>query len=164
MNMHTVLKPPPAAERPVLQAQAWRLSFPAAAPDQQPPLAVINEPSNVVVVATAVELNDALALAADPGDGSLMVVWVPSATGSAVDLDSRLHTWIRQDLAPNQSPVHASIKTVRATCSDTRAVIYAAPEHLSDTMDAVARFTLAARHTAALEACMAATENRAIHI
>jgi hypothetical protein len=158
MNMHTVLKPPSAADRPVLQAQAWRLSFLAAAPDQQhPPLAVINEPSNVVAVATPIELTDALAMAAGPGDGSLMVIWVPSATGSAVDLDSRLHAWIRQDLAPNQSPVHASIKTVRATCSETRAVIYAAPEHLSDTMDAVARFTLAARHTAALEARMAAT-------
>jgi hypothetical protein len=157
MNMHTVLKPPPMADRPVLQAQAWRISYLAAAPEQQPPLAVINEPSNVVAVAAPIELTDALAMAAGPEDGSLLVVWVPSATGNVVDLDTRLHAWIRRDLAPNQSPVHASIKTVRVTCSDTRAVIYAAPEHLSDTMDAVARFTLAARQTTALEARMAAT-------
>jgi hypothetical protein len=145
------------ADRPVLQAQAWRISFLAAAPQQQPPLAVINEPSNVVAVATPIELTDTLAVSASPEDGSLLVVWVPSAAGNAVDLDSRLHAWIRRDLAPNQSPVHASIKTVRVTCSDTRAVIYAAPEHLSDTMDAVARFTLATRQTSALEARMAAT-------
>jgi hypothetical protein len=156
MNMHTVLKPAPVADPPVPQAQAWRISFPAAAPAQQPALAVINEPINVVAVAAPIELTDALAASA-PQDGSLLVVWVPSATGNIVDLDTRLHAWIRRDLAPNQSPVHASIKTVRVTCSDTRAVIYAAPEHLSDTMDAVARFTLAARQTTALEARMAAT-------
>jgi hypothetical protein len=45
----------------------------------------------------------------------------------------------------------------RWPCSDTSAVIYAAPEHRSDTMDAVARFALAARQTAAPEARMAAT-------
>jgi hypothetical protein len=157
MNIHTVPQPPPVADRPVLQVQAWRISYLAAAPEQQPPLAVINEPSNVVAVATPVELTDALAMSAGPQDGSLLVVWVPSSAGNGVDLDSRLHAWIRRDLAPNQSPVHASIKTIRATCSDTRAVVYAAPEHLSDTMDAVARFTLAARQTSALEARMAAT-------
>jgi hypothetical protein len=157
MNIHTILKPPPAADRPAAQAQAWRISYLPAAPEQQAALAVINEPSNVVAVATPVDLPDALAASARPGDGSLLVVWVPSAAGNAVDLDSRLHAWIRRDLAPGQSPVHASIKTVRVTCTDTRAVIYAASEHLSDTMDAVARFTLATRQTAALEARMAAT-------
>jgi hypothetical protein len=145
------------ADRPVLQAQAWRISFPATAPAEQPPLSVINEPSNVVAVAHPIELADALAMSAGPPDGSLLVIWVPSAAGSAVDLDSALHAWIRRDLAPNQSPVHASIKTVRVSCSDTRSVIHAAPEHLSDTMDAVARFTLAARQTSALEVRMAAT-------
>jgi hypothetical protein len=157
MNVHTILKPPPAADRPIPQAQAWRIAFLPAAPEQQPALAVINEPSNVVAVATPVELSDVLAMSSRPPDGSLLVVWVPSAAGNTVGLDSQLHAWIRRDLPPNQSPVHASIKTVRATCSDTRAIIYAAPEHLSDTMDAVARFTLATRQTSALEARMAAT-------
>ena len=157
MNVHTIIKPSPVAERPVLQAQAWRISFLDEAPAQQPPLAVINEPSNVVAVAAPVELKEALSMTAGPADGSLVVIWVPSSAGGSVDLDSKLHAWIRRDLAPNQSPVHASIKTVRVTCSDTSAVIYAAPEHLSDTMDAVARFTLAARQTAALEARMTAT-------
>jgi hypothetical protein len=127
-------------ERPVVQAQAWRISFLAAAPAQQPPLAVIKEPSNVVAVAAPVELTEALSLAAGPAGGSLLVIWAPSSAGGSVDLDSNLHAWIRRDLAANQSPVHASIN----------------PEHLSDTMDAVARFTLAARQTAALEARMAA--------
>jgi hypothetical protein len=157
MNVHTVIKAPPVAERPVLQAQAWRISYLPEAPEPHTALAVINEPNNLVAVATPVELSDALGQSARPDDDSLMVVWVPSAAGNVVDLDTRLHAWIRRDLAPNQSPVHASIKTVRVNATDTRAVIYAAPEHLSDTMDAVARFTLAARATAALEARMAAT-------
>ena len=156
MNIHTILKSPPT-ERPVHQAQAWRISFLAAAPVQQTPLAVISEPCNVVAVAAPVELANALALSDGPEDGSLLVVWVPAAAGNAADLDSRLHAWIRRDLAANQSPVQASIKTVRVVCTDTRAVIYAAPEHLSDAMDAVARFTLAGRHTTALEGRMAAT-------
>jgi hypothetical protein len=157
MNVQTIIKPPPVAERPVGQAQAWRISFLDEAPAQQSPLAVINEPNNVVAVAAPVELMEALSMAARPVDGSLLVVWVPSSAGGSVDIDGTLHAWIRRDLAPNRPPVHASIKTVRVTCADTSAVIYAAPEHLSDTMDAVARFTLAARQTAALEARMAAT-------
>ena len=160
MNVHAIIKSSPAADLPVPQAQAWRISYLDAAPEQAA-LAVINEPSNAVAVATPVELSDVLGnvldLSARPCDGSLLVVWVPSSAGTAGDLDSRLHAWIRRDLAANQSPVHASIKTVRVTCTATRAVIYAAPEHLSDTMDAVARFALATRQTSVLEARMAAT-------
>jgi hypothetical protein len=157
MNVHTILKPPPVADRPALQAQAWRISYLPEAPEPHAALAVINEPNNLVAVATPVDLSDALGLSAARSDDSLMVVWVPSAAGNPVDLDTRLHAWIRRDLAANQSPVHASIKTVRVNATETRAVIYAAPEHLSDAMDAVARFALAARQTAALEARMAAT-------
>jgi hypothetical protein len=157
MNIHTVFKPALVPDRPAPQAQAWRISFQAALLEHQTALAIINEPSNVVAVAAPIELTSALALSASPPDGSLTVVWVPSAAGNMGDLDTQLHAWIRQDLAPNQSPVHASIKTVRITCSDTRAVIYAASEHLSDAMDAVVRFTLAARQTVALETRMAAT-------
>jgi hypothetical protein len=161
MNVHAIIKSPPVTDRPLAQAQAWRISYLPAAPKEPPPLAVINEPHNVVAVATPVEMSDVLANGPDaparPLDDSLLVVWVPSAAGNTVDLDSQLHAWIRRDLPANQSPVHASIKTVRVTATDTRAIIYAAPEHLSDTMDAVARFTLAARQTVALEARMAAT-------
>jgi hypothetical protein len=161
MNVHAIIKTPPVADRPVPQAQAWRISYLDAAPEPQAALAVINEPSNAVAVATPLELSDVLGnapdLSARPADGSFLVIWVPVAAGAAADLDSRLQAWIRSDLPANQSPVHASIKTVRVTCTDTRAVIYAAPEHLSDTMDAVARFALAMRTTAVLEARMAAT-------
>jgi len=161
MNVHAIIKSAPVADRPVPQAQAWRISYLDAAPEPQAALAVIHEPSNAVAVATPVELSDVLGnvldLSAPIADGSLLVVWVPAASGAASDLDSRLHAWIRRDLPANQSPVHASIKTVRVTCTDARAVIYAAPEHLSDTMDAVARFALAMRTTATLEARMAAT-------
>jgi hypothetical protein len=171
MNVHTIPKAPSPADRPALQAQAWRISYLAAAPQEQAPqaqapLAVISEPSNVVAVAAPVELADVLAdaqadvqaMPAGRQDDSLLAVWVPAAAaGQASDLDSRLNAWIRGDLAPNRAPVQASIKTIRIVCTDTRAIVYAAPEQLSEAMDALARFTLAARQTSALEARMAAT-------
>jgi hypothetical protein len=171
MNVHTIPKAPSPADRPALQAQAWRISYLAAAPQEQAPLAqaplaVISEPSNVVAVAAPVELADVLAdaqadvqaMSAGRQDDSLLAVWVPAAAaGQASDLDSRLNAWIRGDLAPNRAPVQASIKTIRIVCTDTRAIVYAAPEQLSEAMDALARFTLAARQTSALEARMAAT-------
>jgi hypothetical protein len=165
MNVHTIPKAPAPADRPVLQTQAWRISYLAAASDEQVPLAVINEPSNVVAVAAPVDLADVLADAgadahvrsAGRQDDSLLVVWVPAAAGQTSDLDSRLAAWIRGDLAPNRAPVQASIKTIRVVCTDTRSIVYAAPEQLSEAMDALVRFTLAARQTAALEARMAAT-------
>jgi hypothetical protein len=157
MNMHTIPKAPSGADRPALQVQAWRISFPAVASEEHAPLAVINEPINVVAVAAPVDLTDTLAMSTSPQDGSLLVVWVPAAAAHAIDLESRLQAWIRGDLAPSRVPVQASIKTIRVICTDTRSVVYAVPEQLSEAMDALARFTLAARQTAALEARMAAT-------
>ncbi|HEY6256412.1 MAG TPA: hypothetical protein VIY51_11540 [Xanthobacteraceae bacterium] len=146
----------PAAER-ALQVQAWCISYLAALPEEQVALAVIREPSPVVAVANPIALADALAMPANPDEGSLLVIWVPPGAGHPADLDGELQAFMARDLAPHRAPVHASIKTIRATCSETRAVIYASPEHLADGMDAVARFTLAARQTAALEAQMTAT-------
>jgi hypothetical protein len=148
---------PAVADRAVPQAQAWRIAYLTAAPERQTPLAVISEPRPVVAVANPIELADAIAMTASPLDDSLFVVWVPSNVALPADLDGALQAWIRRDLPPNRSPVQASIKTVRVICADTRAVIYAVPEHLSEAMDAVARFALAARQTADLEARMAAT-------
>jgi hypothetical protein len=155
--MQAELKTPPAADKAASQAQAWKISYLAAAPAGQSPLAVISEPRAVVAVASPIELAEAMAMPAGPREDSLLVVWVPSAVGVPVDLDSSLQTWIRRDLPPNRAPVQASIKTVRVVCTETRSIIYAVPEHLSEAMDAVARFTLAARQTADLEAQVAAT-------
>jgi hypothetical protein len=155
--MQAELKTPPAADKATSKAQAWRISYLAAAPAGQAPLAVISEPRAVVAVASPIELADAIAMPVEPREDSLLVIWVPSAVGVPVDLDSSLQTWIRRDLAPNRAPVQASIKTVRVVCTETRSIIYAVPEHLSEAMDAVARFTLAARQTADLEAQVAAT-------
>jgi hypothetical protein len=156
MTMQATLTPV-VAEKAVPQAQAWRIAYLASAPERQTPLAVISEPRSVVAVANPIELADALAMTASPLDDSLFVVWVPSNVPMPADLDGALQAWIRRDLPPNRSPVQASIKTVRVVCADTRAIIFAVSEHLSEAMDAVARFALAARQTADLEARMAAT-------
>jgi hypothetical protein len=155
--MQSELKTPPAADKAASQAQAWKISYLAEAPAGQSPLAVISEPRAVVAVASPIEFAAAMAMPIGPREDSLLVVWVPSAVGVPVDLDSSLQTWIRRDLPPNRAPVQASIKTVRVVCTETRSIIYAVPEHLSEAMDAVARFTLAARQTADLEAQVAAT-------
>ncbi len=155
--MQAELKTPPAADKAASQAQAWKISYLAAAPAGQSPLAVISEPRTVVAVASPIAFAEAMAMPAGPREDSLLVIWVPSAVGLPVDLDSSLQTWIRSGLAPNRAPVQASIKTVRVVCTETRSIIYAVPEHLSEAMDAVARFTLAARQTADLEAQVAAT-------
>jgi hypothetical protein len=155
--MQADLKTPPAADKAIPQAQAWRISYLAAVPPGQAPLAVISEPRAVVAVASPIELAEAMAVSIGPQEDSLLVVWVPSSVGVPVDLDAPLQAWIRRDLAPNRAPVQASIKTVRVVCTETRSIIYAVPEHLSEAMDAVARFTLAARQTADLEAKVAAT-------
>jgi hypothetical protein len=155
--MQAELKAPPAADKAASQAQAWKISYLAAAPAGQSPLAVISEPRTVIAVASPIPLAEAMAMPAGPREDSLLVIWVPSAVGVPVDLDSSLQSWMRRDLPPNRAPVQASIKTVRVVCSETRSIIYAVPEHLSEAMDAVARFTLAARQTADLEAQVAAT-------
>jgi hypothetical protein len=155
--MQADLKTPPAADKAIPQAQAWRISYLAAVPPGQAPLAVISEPRAVVAVASPIEFAEAMAVSIGPQEDSLLVVWVPSSVGVPVDLDVPLQAWIRRDLAPNRAPVQASIKTVRVVCTETRSIIYAVPEHLSEAMDAVARFTLAARQTADLEAKVAAT-------
>jgi len=151
MNVHSVAT---ATGGPVdLRAQAWRVAFRAQAGAQER-LAEINEPINAVAVASPIDLCAALAAPADDG---LLIVWVKSAPGGAVDLDAQLQAWIKAGLAPNQSPVHASIKTVRVSCSEARCLLYAAPEQLADAMDAVCRFVPVLRETRALEARMAAT-------
>jgi hypothetical protein len=156
MTIQIPVKVPPPAERN-LQVQAWRITYQPTAPEEQVPLATIHEPSTLVAVANPMPLAEALAMAANPEPDSLLVIWVPPGAGNPAELDGELQGFLARDLPPKRSPVHASIKTIRATCTETRAIIYASPEHLADGMDAVARFTLAARQVAVLEGRMAAT-------
>ncbi|HLH98806.1 MAG TPA: hypothetical protein VKW08_27155 [Xanthobacteraceae bacterium] len=157
MNMHAVPEARITTGQEAAPAQAWRIAFPVDAGLHAAPLAVIREPMNAVAVASPVDLNEALAASAAPQDGSLLVIWIRSAPGSALDLDARLQAWIKAGLAPNQSAVHASIKSVRIECTSIRCIVHAAPEQLADAMDAVARFVPVLRATTELEARMTAT-------
>jgi hypothetical protein len=154
MTIQVPIKTLPTPER-TLQVQAWRIAYLATLPEDQVALAVIREPSPLVAVPNPIPLDEALAMPATPED-QLLVVWVPPGAGSS-ELDAELQVFLTRDLAQNRTPFHASIKTIRVTCTETRAVIHASPEQLADGMDAVARFALAARQTALLEAQMTAT-------
>lgn len=154
MTIQVPVKTLPTPER-TLQVQAWRIAYLATLPEEQAALAVIREPSPLVAVANPIPLAEALAMPAAPED-QLLAIWVPPGAGNS-ELDAELQAFLARDLAKNRSPFHASIKTIRVICSETRAVIHASPEQLADGMDAVARFALAARQTAALEVQMTAT-------
>ena len=56
-----------------------------------------------------------------------------------------------------QTPVRATIRTVRVIWHDTRALIYTNAEQLQGAIDAVIRFTIAERETTALERAMDST-------
>jgi hypothetical protein len=150
--IHAVLTTQAEAGDPALQAQAWRIAFMPQVNGQEP-LAVISEPVDLAAVASPLDASLAMA-SAPPDDASLTVIWLPSSGGA--DLDGALQAWLRRELRPHQAPVHAAIKTLRITCTEKRAVIQAAPEQLSDAIDAVVRFTPAARQISMLEAQMTA--------
>ena len=154
MTIQVPVKTLPTPER-TLQVQAWRIAYLATLPEEQVALAVIGEPSPLVAVGNPMPLAYALAMPATPEE-QLLVIWVPPGAGNS-ELDAELQAFLTRGLAQNRAPFHASIKTIRVTCFETRAVIHASPEQLADGMDAVARFALAARQTAALEAQMTAT-------
>jgi len=154
MTIQVPVKTLPTPER-TLQVQAWRIAYLSTLPEEQVALAVIREPSPLVAVANPMPLAEALAMPATPEE-ELLVIWVPPGAGNS-ELDAELQAFLTRGLAQNRAPFHASIKTIRVTCFETRAVIHASPEQLADGMDAVARFALAARQTAALEAQMTAT-------
>ena len=154
MNIQLSVKTLPTPER-TLEVQAWRITYLSTLPEEQVALAVIREPSPLVAVANPMPLDEALAMPATPED-QLLVIWVPPGAGNS-ELDAELQAFLARGIAQNRAPFHASIKTIRVTCFETRAVIHASPEQIAEGMDAVARFALAARQTATLEAQMTAT-------
>jgi hypothetical protein len=163
-------------EIPVVEARAWRIRFADALAKDQESLVVVKVPISLVAVAEAVEFADALAEQSektpaendrrnansaqnyvekeDAAKRPLLLLCLPPGAGLTCDIETRLDAWLREGY--DAPPVRADLRTSRVVWSSDRAVIYAGQEQMSDAIDALIRFTMAARLTSDLEDKMAA--------
>jgi hypothetical protein len=139
-------------ESPLSNAKCWRISYETtAANDAAPPVAILREPCNRYAIAHEVEISDALAGSTPEDDESLLLVWLPRTASSAPGIANRVETWVHDGQREKQPVVRASIRTVLVLWTDSRAVVYATLDEFEAAVDAVVRFTMAARQIEALE-------------
>jgi hypothetical protein len=154
----TMLNKATPQEHVSLKAQAWRVDF-----QERPSMAdlrsvVIKEPRNVNAVLTPVDVEEALASGRTESGGSLIIVWMPPGVNTPPSIEHDVDAWMRDSASSvRQTPVRATIRTVRVIWHDTRALVYTNAEQLDDAIDAVVRFTVAERETTALELAMDST-------
>ena len=116
---------------------------------------VIKEPRNVNAVLTPVDVEEALASGRTESGGSLMIIWMAPGVNTPPSIEHDVEAWMRDGASSvRQTPVRATIRTVRVIWHDSRALIYTNAEQLQDAIDAVVRFTVADRETTALELAM----------
>jgi hypothetical protein len=160
------------SDRLDIKAQAWRISFSESPPENQTVFMTVGEPQKLVATALSIEVADALADSAAveaveskpswwrrSGKSSrarkekpLLLIWVPSDAANSGDIERHIKTmWPAEGQGSKQPLVRAGIRTSRVFCSDDRAIIFAAAEQSMDAIDAVLRFTVAARQTLILE-------------
>jgi hypothetical protein len=148
----------------VVEAHAWRIEFDSANGKNREPIALIKEPVNLLAFAEPIEFSDALTdtreftnLLGDrqtiPADvrKPFLLLCLPPGSGLAADMETRMEAWIMEATSAPIHPVRAGLRTSRVIWSSDRAIIYAAQEQMSDAIDAVLRFTVAARLAASLE-------------
>jgi hypothetical protein len=155
-----------------IKAQAWRISFSELPPKNQTVFMTVNEPQKLVATAVSIEVADALAdpalvetIASKPSwwrrkrkisrarkEKPLLLIWVPSDAVNSGDIERHIKTMCPAEGQGSKQPlVRAGIRTSRVFCSDDCAIIFAAAEQSMDAIDAVLRFTVAARQTLILE-------------
>ena len=127
-----------------LKAQAWRVDF-----QERPSMAdlgsvVIKEPRNVNAVLARVDVEEALASGRTESGGSLIIVWMAPGVNTPSSIEHDVEAWMRDGASSvRQTPVRATIRTVRVIWHDSRALIYTSAEQLQDAIDAtIAEVTL----------------------
>jgi hypothetical protein len=138
---------------PNVEAKGWRVQFklnPVGADDRT---IAIREPRNIFARWTPADIRTPPATVNDDGGRSLAVLWMPP--GASPDVETSWIADIPAASTPASRVVRAGLRTARVVWTDTRAIIYAAPEQLDEALDAVARFTVVERDTRVLEAKMA---------
>jgi hypothetical protein len=110
----------------------------------------IREPRLISAFFEEVDIECVLSdLSAGNDDDSLFVVWLPRGAARLIELELRAGAWV--EATTEQPIIRASIRTVLVLWSQNRTVIHADVNDLQSSLDAVLRFTLAARETLALE-------------
>ena len=138
-----------------LQAKAWRVDFQKTPSTAALRSVVIKEPRNANAVLTPVDVEEALASGRTASSGSLMIVWMAPGVNTPSGIEHDVEAWMRNGASSvRQTPVRATIRTVRVIWHDSRALIYTTAEQLQDAIDAVLRFTVAEREMTALELAM----------
>jgi len=137
------------AERRVIGAQAWRVTF-GDAETAKPAVKVVAEPQRPGVTTRAIDVDAALAGPDEAEGTSLVIIWLPTGEDVPAGMEKQLKQWIDAG-SSDDPPVRANIRTNRVVWTDRRATIFTTPDQWPDTLDAVIRFTMMARETAALE-------------
>lgn len=137
-------------EAPAVEAKAWLVSF---GPASRPGAVRIAAPRELFAQWTPVDpaAPPAAPQAANDGERSLAVLWMP--TGAPAEAEAG---WTAAMPAGESSEriVRAGLRTARVVWTDRLAIVYTAAEQLEDALDALVRFTIVERDTAALEAKM----------
>lgn len=138
---------------PEIEAKAWRVQFKtrAVGPDER--IHAVREPRSVFAKWIPADIRKPPAVIEDDGGRSLAVLWMPP--GASPDIETAWDADIPAVSSAKGRVVRAGLRTARVVWTDTRAIIYAAPEQLDEALDAVARFTVIERDTTALETRMA---------
>jgi hypothetical protein len=158
------------------KARAWEISFLASAPRDRLPLVILKEPYNLFAVSREIAVADAFAAPGQVAPAEpvspwwqrkvtpvhgintpLLVLYLPSKATLPPDMEERAETWLAEGTGSLQPIIRAGLRTSRIVCSDNRAVIYAADDQCYEVLDAVIRFTVAAREVSNIEEQMAET-------
>ena len=142
---------------PTIPAQAWRVEYAEGAIFRADAVETIEiaEPVKVTALLAPLDASDALLRTEPETDGSLTVVWLPSAVKTPATIERDADEWIRAGGARRkEANVRADVRTVRVLWGEGRVLIYSSPGDLRFALDAAVRFNVAQRKTLALEAVM----------
>ena len=136
--------------------RAWRVTFSeqGAAVEHEDGGAtiVVNDLVTTTAVARPIPYDSAGDGESDRSAGAFDIIWLPPTAGSTQDLEKRLET-----ASPDgRPPIRGSLRSTRIVWTDSCALIAAAADQLDDSIDAVVRFTVAARGMLHLEREMTA--------
>lgn len=139
---------------PDIEAKAWRVHFRTTANGPDDRICAIHEPRTVFAKWMPADIRTPPTTLDDDAGRSLAVLWMPP--GASSDIETSWLSGIPTSNGPSGRVVRAGLRTSRVVWTDTRAIVYAAPEQLDEALEAVARFTIVERDARMLEAKMAA--------
>ncbi len=134
-----------------IAARAWTISFEEGNDPADFGSIIISQPRNLLAVMTELQTEQIVASMTSVAPGVLTIVCLPLGVNCPKNIEIDAETWMRD--AAGQT-VRAGVRTVRLFCSQDRALIYAATDHIHSVIDAVVRFTVAQRETIELEKAM----------